>query len=50
MSTTPKPRRRFRDTRVSRFLQARWRLMFATLVCAALITLLPNGLLLVSRF
>ena len=50
MSTTPKPRRRFRDTRVSHFLQARWRLMSATLVCAALITLLPDGLLLVSRF
>jgi uncharacterized membrane protein len=50
MSTTPKPRRRFRDTRVLHFLQARWRLMSATLVCAALITLLPDGLLLVSRF
>jgi hypothetical protein len=50
MSTTPTPRRRFRDTRLSRFLQARWRLVFATLVCAALIALLPDGFLLVTRF
>lgn len=50
MSTTPTPRRRFRDTRLSRFLQARWRLMFATVVCAALVALLPSNFLWVTRF
>lgn len=49
MSTAPAPQHRFRDTRLSRFLQARWRLMFATLVCLALIVLLPDDFLLVTR-
>lgn len=43
MATTPLPqRRRFRDTRVSRFLQARWRLLFGTLLCIALVVFLPE--------
>jgi len=43
MATTPVPqRRRFRDTKVSRFLQARWRLLFGTLLCVALIVFLPQ--------
>src|SRR5690606_25337012 len=40
---------RFRDTRAARFLQARWRLVFATLVCVALVVLLPDDYPLVSR-
>lgn len=43
------PQHRFRDTRVSHFLQARWRLLFATLVCVALVVFLPNDYRLVSR-
>ena len=50
MSTSPAPRNRFRGTRVSRFLQARWRLMFATGVCIVLIALLPEDAMLESRF
>jgi uncharacterized membrane protein len=43
MATTPVPqRRRFRDTKVSRFLQARWRLLFGTLLCVALVVFLPQ--------
>jgi uncharacterized membrane protein len=42
MATTPVPHRRFRDTRVSRFLQARWRLLFGTLLCVVLIVFLPQ--------
>lgn len=50
MSTTPAPRHRFRNTRVSRFLQARWRLIFAMGVCVALVALLPEDTMLESRF
>lgn len=50
MSTTPAPRRRFWDTRLSRFLQARWRLVFATAVCIALIGLLPGDFTWATRF
>jgi uncharacterized membrane protein len=43
MATAPVPQhRRFRDTKVSRFLQARWRLLFGTLLCVALVVLLPQ--------
>jgi uncharacterized membrane protein len=49
MATTPVPQHRFRSTRVSRFLQARWRLLFSTLVCIALVVFLPEGYRLVSR-
>jgi len=42
MATTPVPQRRFRDTRLSRFLQARWRLLFGTLLCIALVVFLPQ--------
>jgi uncharacterized membrane protein len=43
MVTTPVPqRRRFRDTRAARFLQARWRLLFGTLLCVALVVFLPG--------
>lgn len=38
----PVPRRRFRDTKVSRFLQARWRLLFSTVICILLIVFLPE--------
>lgn len=41
--------RRFRDTRAARFLQARWRLLFGTLVCIALVILLPDNYRLASR-
>ena len=50
MSTTPAPRHRVRNTRVSRFLQARWRLIFAMWVCVALVALLPEDTMLESRF
>ena len=42
MSPTPAPQHRFRNTRLSRFLQARWRLLFAMLVFIVLFTALPN--------
>jgi len=49
MATTAPQQPRFRSTRLSRFLQARWRLLFAALVCAAVAALLPDDYLLVSR-
>jgi len=49
MSTTPAPQHRFGTTRLSRFLQARWRLLFAALVSVALIVLLPGNYRPVSR-
>jgi uncharacterized membrane protein len=42
MATTP-ALHPFRDTRVSRFLQARWRLIFSTIVCVLLVLFLPDG-------
>jgi uncharacterized membrane protein len=42
MATTP-VLHPFRDTRVSRFLQARWRLIFSTIVCVLLVLFLPDG-------
>jgi uncharacterized membrane protein len=50
MAKTPAPQHRFRDTRVSRFLEARWRFVFAALVCAALLVFLPDDYPLTSRF
>jgi uncharacterized membrane protein len=38
-----------RDTRVTRFLQARWRLIFSTIVCVLLVTFLPDSYRLASR-
>ncbi|MGH6735189.1 MAG: DUF1345 domain-containing protein [Methyloceanibacter sp.] len=49
MATPPVPHHRFRDTRVSRFLQARWRLLFSVLVCVVLVLFLPDNYRLVSR-
>ena len=49
-TTAPTPRRRFRDTRAARFLQARWRFVFAALVCAAAVVFLPDDYHLTSRF
>lgn len=49
MAAPTSQQRRFRSTRLSRFLQARWRLLFATLVSAAVAALLPDDYLLVSR-
>jgi len=49
MATPPVPHRRFRDTRAARFLQARWRLLFATVVCVVLVVFLPDNYHLVSR-
>lgn len=45
MATTPVERtrpKRFKETRISHFLQARWRLIFAALVCAAFVVFLPE--------
>ncbi|MEM7192977.1 MAG: DUF1345 domain-containing protein, partial [Pseudomonadota bacterium] len=42
MSAISDTRRRFKNTRVSRFLQARWRLLFATLVFLLIALLLPS--------
>jgi len=49
MATTRQPLHRFRDTRVSRFLQARWRLLFSAVVCVLLVIFLPDDYRLVSR-
>ncbi len=49
MATTTPQQHRFRNTRFSRFLQARWRLLFATVVCIAVTALLPEDYLVVSR-
>lgn len=43
MSTTPAPQHRFGNTRLSRFLQARWRLLFAMVVFIVLFAALPNA-------
>ena len=50
MATTPAPQHRFRHTRVSRFLQARWRFVFAVAVGIALGLFLPSEYHLASRF
>jgi len=50
MATSRQPLHRFRDTRAARFLQARWRLLFATILGVALGVLLPDGYHLTSRF
>lgn len=50
MAATPIPQHRFRNTRVSRFLQARWRFVFAIAVGVALGVALPNDYYLTSRF
>ena len=49
MVTAPPQQHSFRSSRLSRFLQARWRLLFATLVCIAVAALLPDDDLLVMR-
>jgi uncharacterized membrane protein len=49
MVQSPAPHRRFRDTRVSRFLQARWRLLFSAIIFVLLVVFLPKDYLLVSR-
>jgi uncharacterized membrane protein len=49
MATPRQPLHRLRNTRVSRFLQARWRFVFAALVCVAALGLLPDGYHLASR-
>lgn len=50
MTPSQTPRHRFRDTRLSRFLEARWRLLFGVLVAVALICALPGNMLQVTRF
>lgn len=51
MALTSRLRDRFRDTRLSHFLQARWRLLFATSVFIGLVFLLPSDIRwLPSRF
>ncbi|ODR95996.1 hypothetical protein AUC69_01845 [Methyloceanibacter superfactus] len=50
MATTPQPSYRLRDMRVSRFLQARWRFVFAVILGLALGAVLPNSYHLTSRF
>jgi uncharacterized membrane protein len=49
MATTPVTQPRFRNMRISRFLQARWRFVFAALVCGALMAFLPGTYHLTSR-
>ena len=49
MPNTSPQKTLFQNTRLSRFLQARWRLLFATLVCIAVVVLLPDDYLLASR-
>ena len=50
MATPSKLLHRLRNTRVSRFLQARWRLVFAVVLGVALYLLLPDNYHLTSRF
>jgi hypothetical protein len=50
MATKPAPQHRFRRTRVSRFLQARWRFVFAVAVGVTLGLLLPGDHEIASRF
>ena len=47
MATLPQSHPRF--WRISSFLQARWRLLFSTIVCALLVVFLPDSYRLVSR-
>ncbi len=49
MVTAPLHKHRRAASRVSRFLQARWRLLFSTLVCILLVIVLPEGYRLSSR-
>jgi len=49
MATTPPPPRHRATARVSRFLQARWRLLLGTTLCVLLVLFLPAGYRLVSR-
>jgi uncharacterized membrane protein len=49
MATTPAPPRHRATARVSRFLQARWRLLLATVLCVLLAMFLPEGYRLASR-
>jgi uncharacterized membrane protein len=49
MATMPVPPRHRATARVSRFLQARWRLLLATALCVLLAIVLPEGYRLVSR-
>jgi uncharacterized membrane protein len=49
MATPPKLLHRLRNTRVSRFLQARWRLVFAAILGVALYLLLPDDYHVASR-
>lgn len=49
MVQSPAPHRHFGDTRFSHFLQARWRLLFSTIICALLVVFLPDDYRLVSR-
>lgn len=51
MVTPTAPRHRFRNTRLSRFLQARWRLLFGTVLFGVLMAVLPqHHYSLASRF
>jgi uncharacterized membrane protein len=50
MAAPPKLLHRLRDMRVSRFLEARWRFVFAMLVCVALLLVLPDSYHPTSRF
>lgn len=50
MATKPAPQHRFRRTRVSSFLQARWRFVFAVAVGVTLGLLLPGDHEIASRF
>jgi uncharacterized membrane protein len=49
MATTPPPPRHPATARVSRFLQARWRLLLGTTLCVLLVLFLPAGYRLMSR-
>lgn len=48
MVTQPAQQRRA-SARITRFLQARWRLLFSTIVCVVLVLLLPDEYRLISR-